>query len=150
MGGRNHYLQFDLLKTPKSLSSAGLSYDSSMGFNFSNGFRVGTSFPYQWESIIEMPLHIMDTSLWYECETNQERFNRITEIQQRVKNNGGLLMLNWHLQYVNQEKFSERFKLFKGILERAIADKAWICLPREVFQVWRDRIHLSRGQSRDS
>lgn len=135
-GGRNHYLQFDPDKTLAAYESAGFCYDSTMGFNFISGFRSGTSFPFLWKNIVEIPLHLMDTALWYEYSSQAQRIIQATNSLAQVRKFGGLLMVNWHLQYVNKGAFEERYSVFTKILKQAISDGAWICLPHQAAQHW--------------
>lgn len=148
-GGRNHYLQFDPDKTLAAYEAAGLCYDSSMGFNFISGFRSGTSFPFMWKNIVEIPMHLMDTALWYEYSSQAQRVARATSTLAQVRRFGGLLMVNWHLQYVNKEAFEERYSLFANMLRQAISDGAWICLPHQAAQHWMERA-LFRASFRES
>ena len=72
MGTRQHWLRFgEHKKLYREISEAGFTYDSSLGFSETCGFRNGASFafpPYDFEkerpcSFLEIPLVVMDGSL---------------------------------------------------------------------------------------
>ncbi|HEX2698245.1 MAG TPA: polysaccharide deacetylase family protein, partial [Anaerolineales bacterium] len=72
MGGRQHYLRFQAPETWRNWESAGLHYDSSLGFAEQEGFRAGTCYPYypfdleknREIRVQEVPLIVMDVTLF--------------------------------------------------------------------------------------
>ena len=45
-------------------------YDSTIGYNETVGYRAGTTQPYRplaASRLLELPLHVMDTALFYPC-----------------------------------------------------------------------------------
>ena len=65
-GVRMHWLFFDE-KSPAALEQAGFSYDSTVGYNETVGYRAGTAQVYRplgATNLFELPLHIMDTALF--------------------------------------------------------------------------------------
>ncbi|MFB6088948.1 MAG: hypothetical protein ABEK36_04180, partial [Candidatus Aenigmatarchaeota archaeon] len=72
-GIRQHHLNLDIPETWQYQEKTGLEYDTSLGLKNSIGFRWGTCFPFhplnpntkQQLSILELPLIIMDTPLFY-------------------------------------------------------------------------------------
>lgn len=142
IGIRNHYLQFDWCVTPDVQLACHVLYDSSMGFNFTCGFRCGTTFPYvihdtNGKSLIELPISVMDTALKYAVPGREtEVAGRIAD---EVRRQGGLLMINWHQRFCNRDTNPLMFNWVETIITRARADKAWIALPRDVACHWRER-----------
>ena len=66
-GVRMHWLYNDE-KSPAVLEEADVSYDSTVGYNQTVGFRSGTSQvfkPLHAKRLLELPLHVMDTALFY-------------------------------------------------------------------------------------
>jgi hypothetical protein len=69
IGGRQHMLSFEFNKTFEIFNSAGLKYDTSMGFNDFNGYRNGSAFVHHpvststdsRYSFYEYPLVFMDS-----------------------------------------------------------------------------------------
>jgi hypothetical protein len=78
---RQHFLNFDIQKTPALLKQAGIKKDSSIGFSRHIGFRCGTGFDYflydfetEQPSIKESPMVFMDVAALYETEWNMEAY----------------------------------------------------------------------------
>lgn len=66
-GVRMHWLYQDE-RTPVKLEQAGADYDSTVGYNDTVGFRAGTTQVYKplaTNRLLELPLHVMDTALFY-------------------------------------------------------------------------------------
>src|SRR5215467_4082735 len=66
-GVRMHWLYFNE-QSPAALDRAGFSYDSSFGYNQTVGFRAGTAQAFRpagAANLLELPLHVMDTALFY-------------------------------------------------------------------------------------
>ena len=134
-GVRNHYLQFDPAETPKSQVALGLRYDSTMGFNFLNGFRVGTCFPYRlMDGLVELPFQLMDTALRAELPDWSGCRELARAVLGEVRRHGGVLVLNWHLQYMNERAFSEYVDLLSELVRRARSDGAWGGLPHQIVK----------------
>jgi hypothetical protein len=126
-GGRSHYLNFSPYQTLRNLKSMGMRYDSTMGFNYFNGFRCGTSFPYLWNRVWELPLLIMD-SAWRSSGKSQKVF----ALMDSVKAMSGVLMLNWHHHTMNESVFPDEMKLLETIISQAKKEGAWIATPSEI------------------
>ena len=138
-GVRNHYLQYDFQETPKAQKNCDVSYDSTIGFNYTNGFRAGTCFPYQVGDVWELPFQLMDTALRSESDSWNVRTDTALSIVDEVRRVGGVAVVNWHSQFMNEDCFPENIRLLEKIVERAKRDGAWITLPREVITWWSKR-----------
>ena len=96
-----HWLYFDE-EAPARLDRAGFSYDSTVGYNETIGFRAGTAQafkPFQAERMLELPLHIMDTALFYPSYMNlssKQAEKAIDPLIENVARFGGALTINWH------------------------------------------------------
>src|SRR5208283_4339031 len=67
IGVRMHWLYYDQ-RSPVILEQAGAAYDSTIGYNETVGYRAGAMQPYKpldASYVIELPLHVMDTALFY-------------------------------------------------------------------------------------
>lgn len=142
-GIRNHYLQFDWRVTPSIQLACHALYDSTIGFNFTYGFRCGTTFPFvipdpHGNGLIEMPLSVMDTALKFAVPGRE--FEVADRIADEVRHQGGLLMINWHQHFCNRDTNPLMFNWVEKIITRAHTDKAWIALPRDVALHWHRRI----------
>jgi hypothetical protein len=109
VGVRMHWL-FLGDQSPVVLESAGASYDSSVGYNQTIGYRAGTSQAYKplnATTLLELPLHIMDTALFYPSHLHLSPENATTMINQIIANavqHGGCVTVNWHDRSIAPER----------------------------------------------
>ena len=109
IGVRMHWLYFDE-NSPAALENAGASYDSTIGYNETVGYRAGTSQAYKpldAERLLELPLHIMDTALFYPSHLHlspQQAMARASEIVENATQNGGCVTVNWHDRSIAPER----------------------------------------------
>lgn len=138
-GIRNHYLNFHSRRSLEAQREADFLYDSTMGFNFQSGFRCGTSFPFPLRTQWEIPFATMDTSLRHEFPLYSDRLTRAMGLLDEVRGQGGVMVVNWHLQVMNAEAFPQEMELLGKLVERAVKEGAWICCPRDVAAHWEER-----------
>ena len=72
LGVRMHWLFFDE-NSPTRLERAGFTYDSTVGYRETIGYRAGTLQVYKplgHTRLLELPLHVMDTALFYPSYLN--------------------------------------------------------------------------------
>jgi len=99
---RQHYLRWRAPLTWRIAESAGLTVDSSLGFNEAPGFRAGTSFEFPAFDVEnrrplrlrEKPLHVMDRAL--SGLDQAAALATIDTIAQEARRHGGTLELLWH------------------------------------------------------
>ncbi len=108
-GVRMHWLYFDS-QAPATLEKAGFSYDSTVGYNETIGYRAGTTQVFKHaevDHLLELPLHIMDTALFYPSYMNlpndQARAAMLPLIE-NVTRFGGVLTINWHDRSLGPER----------------------------------------------
>jgi hypothetical protein len=100
-GVRMHWLFFDEA-APSRLDQAGFDYDSSFGYNQTVGFRAGTmqAFkPLTARRVLEIPLAIMDTALFYPAHLNlaaEAATQLVRPLVDHAELYGGVLTVNWH------------------------------------------------------
>jgi hypothetical protein len=138
---RQHYLHFEASATPAIQAGAGLLADSTQGFNRDVGFRAGTAFPYPLLSatgdvldLVEIPQHIMDTSLFSESALGLPEELALAHslaLMDRVERIGGILTLNWHPLYWNIRPMWRR--VFEEILREARRRNAYGCSMRDAL-----------------
>jgi len=143
-GVRNHYLVYGLDTSPKNQSEAGVLYDSSMGFNYTCGFRCGTVFPFpllvSGRILWELPFMIMDTAV-RECAGGREP-EMLDQVAGVVRDNEGLLTINWHQRLCNPDLLPWMWDWTAWMIDRAKEDGAWIAKPHDIV------LHLNaRGQN---
>src|SRR5438132_13848134 len=109
-----HWLYFDD-HSPLALEKAGCSYDSTMGYNETVGYRAGTSQafkPLQATHLLELPLHVMDTALFFPSHLNlsaKEAEKLVRAIIENVPRFGGVVTVNWHDRSIAPERLWDRF-----------------------------------------
>jgi hypothetical protein len=108
-GVRMHWLYFDS-QAPSALEKAGFSYDSTIGYNETIGYRAGTTQVFKHpevDHLLELPLHIMDTALFYPSYRNlsdeQARAATLPLIE-NATSLGGVLTINWHDRSLGPER----------------------------------------------
>lgn len=108
-GVRMHWLYFrdDSYET---LEKAGFTYDSTVGYNQTIGYRAGTTQvykPLQVNRLMELPLHVMDTALFYPAYLNlsfEEAGRKIGGLIESTIRFGGVLTFNWHDRSIAPER----------------------------------------------
>jgi hypothetical protein len=111
-GVRMHWLYFDN-NSPAALEAAGFSYDSTIGYNQTIGYRAGTTQvfkPMAAENLLELPMHVMDTALFYPNYLNLSPAGAQEKVQSLVANAarlGGVLTVNWHDRSLAPERLWE-------------------------------------------
>ncbi len=122
---RQHYLHFDILKTPNALLESGIKEDSSIGFTKEIGFRAGTGFPYflydfnteKKSALLEKPLVFMDSAALHlekPLEETTEFFNLNKYNTQMTVNihNSRLVQTTFEGKLVNKI-----YKVIKGYID---------------------------------
>src|SRR5207244_1172385 len=103
------WLCFDS-SSPRVVDEAGFRYDSSFGYNETIGYRAGTGQvfrPLGTRTLLELPLHIQDTALFYEGNAGLNESQAWMLCEPLVRNaaaNGGVLTLLWHTRSLAPER----------------------------------------------
>ena len=101
LGVRMHWLYFDS-SSFATLDQAGFAYDASIGYNDAVGFRAGTTQvfrPLSAERLLELPLHIQDSALFFPGRMNcteSEALDLCQRILDWTQGLGGVTTLSWH------------------------------------------------------
>ena len=128
LGVRMHWLYFDE-KSPAELERAGFAYDSTVGFNETVGYRAGTTQVYKpvcAEKLLELPMHIMDTALFYPDYLDLSPARAQEQIRPLITNAvrfGGALTVNWHDRSIAPERLWD--DSYRHLLEECKARGAW-------------------------
>ncbi len=127
-GVRMHWLYYND-QSPQALDRAGFVYDSSFGYNQTVGYRAGTAQvfkPLGVDKLLELPLHVMDTALFYPNYLNLSEA-RAEEVVWRlvadVETYGGALTINWHDRSIAPERLWDGF--YVRMLAELKARGAW-------------------------
>ena len=109
VGVRMHWLYFDQ-QSPAVLDSAGADYDSTAGYNEAIGYRSGTAQAYKpvgAKRLIELPLIIMDTALFFPRRQNlsaEQARDQVKAILDNAAACGGCVTVNWHDRSISPER----------------------------------------------
>jgi hypothetical protein len=128
MGVRMHWLYWNE-NSPTELEAAGFSYDSTVGFNGAVGYRAGTSQvfkPLIADRILELPLHVMDTALFYPYHMNlsqKEAWEVMIPLLEHAELRGGTLTVNWHDRSIAPERLWGDFYI--ELLDRLTTKRPW-------------------------
>jgi hypothetical protein len=101
IGVRMHWLYYDQ-QSPVALELAEAVYDSTIGYRETVGYRAGTTQAYrplQVNRLLELPLHVMDTALFYPDYLGLSPREAAALLGRMVDNAaqfGGCLTINWH------------------------------------------------------
>jgi hypothetical protein len=141
-GVRIHWLYFDS-QTPSVLEKAGFSYDSTVGYNETIGYRAGTTQVFKHpnvDSLLELPLHIMDTALFYPSYMNlsddRARAAMLPMIE-NVTRLGGVLTINWHDRSLGPERLWG--DAYVTLLNNLLARKPWFATAAQTVSWFRSR-----------
>lgn len=126
-GGRQHFLQFDILKTWYFWEANGFSYDSSLGYADSVGYRCGTSREYplfdfhkrQETALLERPLIAMDVTLFRNCYMGlnlADIYSSVNRLISQSKYHKSNFVLNWHSFNLDTEEKKELYSEIVKVL----------------------------------
>lgn len=149
-GVRMHWLYFDR-GSPELLDRAGFDYDSSVGYNGTVGFRAGTGQafrPLGCERLLELPLIVMDTALFYSSHLNlsrMEAWDRVMNMLDHAERFGGCVTVNWHDRSISPERQWGGF--YRDLVAELERRGAWITSAGEAVEWFRWRRGTEPGTS---
>jgi hypothetical protein len=129
-GVRMHWLYSDQ-ESPAVLEEADFSYDSTVGYNETVGYRAGTGQvfkPFRAARLLELPLHVMDTALFYADYLNLTEDEASAWLAPFLDNGvryGGVLTVNWHDRSISPERLWDTF--YVGLLAELTRKGAQFC-----------------------
>lgn len=141
-GYRNHYLSFKVPDTWELLAKAGFGYDTTLGYNDRPGFRNGMCHPFRPYSratgmpidIVEIPLVIMDDSLFWDRRTFPEAWSIALRLVDDVAACGGVITLLWH-NNVFGATYRETWKrMYLKLLQHCSEKNAWITSGENIWK----------------
>jgi peptidoglycan/xylan/chitin deacetylase (PgdA/CDA1 family) len=144
---RQHFLHWDARTTPGLQDEAGLTIDSSLGFNRNLGFRAGTSLPFHFFDLsrdrrldlLEVPVTIHDGALFrpdcLELDLDLAR-KTLKTLLDAIADAGGLATLVFHPNNLEEERYLD---IFRFTIEYGLARGAWFASLAEVERWWRAR-----------
>lgn len=142
VGIRMHWLYFDA-DAPQKLEAAGYAYDSTVGYNHTVGYRAGTSQvfkPLTTQQLLELPMHIMDTALFYPSYLNLSPRQAHATVRPLIENAvrfGGVLTVNWHDRSLAPERLWGDF--YAELLAELQARQPWFATGAQTVAWFRQR-----------
>lgn len=152
VGYRNHYLRMITPETWVNLRNNHFLYDTTFGFAGSAGFRNGMCYPFrpydastgQYLDIVEIPLHIMDVSLFqYMDFSKQEIMDFIKLMVQKIKRVNGVLTILWH----NDKMTNGLDLVYTEILDYLQNQDACFMTGRELVSHYKEQDYFSKMES---
>lgn len=151
IGVRMHWL-YSHEQSPEVLESAGADYDSTVGYNQTVGYRAGTTQVYKplaAKQLVELPLHIMDTALFYPSYlnlTHKEAASRVGAMIDNAVKFGGCVTVNWHDRSIAPERCWDDF--YHELLEQLKSKGAWFATAANTVAWFRKRRSATFKESR--
>ncbi|HET9180169.1 MAG TPA: hypothetical protein VFQ24_17575 [Terriglobia bacterium] len=141
-GSRMHWLYFGE-GSPVVLEEAGIDYDSTIGYNATVGYRAGTTQAYKplgAKRLLELPLHIMDTALFFPAHLNLSSAQASLRVGQIVDNAiqfGGVITVNWHDRSISPERCWDEF--YVDLVRNLRSRGAWFATAANAVSWFRQR-----------
>lgn len=142
IGVRMHWLYFDE-QSPVTLERAGADYDSTIGYNETVGYRSGTTQvykPLQTTRLLELPLHVMDTALFFpgylDCSSAQAKVE-VGKIIDNAIQFGGCVTVNWHDRSIAPERLWGDF--YVDLVKELRNKGAWFPTATQTVSWFRNR-----------
>jgi hypothetical protein len=137
-----HWLYYDD-DSPAALEKAGAEYDSTIGYNGTVGYRAGTVQAYkplQASRLLELPLHAMDTALFYPAHLHLSAPEGRTLVDRMIDHAvqfGGCVTINWH----DRSVFPERLwgECYRGLIDDLKIHEPWFATARQAVSWFRKR-----------
>jgi hypothetical protein len=142
LGVRMHWLFFDK-NSPAVLDEAGYTYDSTVGYRETAGYRAGTTQTYRppgVTNLLELPLHVMDTALFYPgyLDLRDEEARRLVwRLIDDVEHFGGALTINWHDRSIAPERLWGDF--YRELVRELKMRRAWLPNSAQAVAWFRNR-----------
>jgi peptidoglycan/xylan/chitin deacetylase (PgdA/CDA1 family) len=142
IGVRMHWLYFDE-QSPLVLEDAGATYDSTVGYNGTVGYRAGTTQVYKplgVTRLLELPLCVMDTALFYPSHlalSPQHAKALVVPMLDNAARLGGALTVNWHDRSLAPERLWGEF--YRDLIQELQSRGAWFATAGQATSWFRNR-----------
>jgi len=142
IGVRMHWLYYDR-QSPLKLEKAGAAYDATVGYNATVGYRAGTMQAYkplETTHLLELPLHVMDTALFYPAYLGLSPKKAVAIIDRLVDNVvkwGGCLTINWHDRSLVPDRLWDA--CYRHLVQELKDRGAWFATATEAVSWFRKR-----------
>jgi len=139
-GLRNHFIRFDVPETWQIQEKSGFSYDTTLGFRETVGFRAGFChpfLPYDFKNdesfkILELPMTFMDNTIF----SSEDPYKTLDKLIEMVKKFNGLLVVNWHQSVFDEKDYPNHIRMYESMLKRFKRDKAFVSTCYNLAKWW--------------
>jgi hypothetical protein len=141
-GVRMHWLYFDH-NSPVNLEMAGVTYDSTVGYNDTVGYRTGTTQaykPFDVARLLELPMHVMDTALFYPKYMGLSEGQAVPVVEEMIKTVvrlGGSITINWHDRSLSPERLWTTS--YRALIRHLKGNGAWFATAGQAIAWFRMR-----------
>jgi peptidoglycan/xylan/chitin deacetylase (PgdA/CDA1 family) len=152
-GVRQHYLRLRVADTFRAQAKAGFLYDSTLGYRSAVGFRGGAAFPFhpydvagdQPLSLLELPLGVMDGSLFWQLQLSPEAAAaRTIAVLQTVRSVSGLAVLLWHQRVRYEKRYPGWWHVYCQVVDYLREEGlAWVATAGQIADWWLGREAVS-------
>ena len=145
-GIRMHWLYFGS-RSHEILEQGGYTYDSTVGYNGTVGYRAGTTQvfkPLAAKNLLELPMHAMDTALFYPSYLNltpDAAAGKIAPLISYAENSGGAFVVNWHDRSIAPERLWDGS--YKALIGECKKAGAWFATAGQAVDWFRARREIS-------
>jgi len=146
IGVRMHWLYYGN-DSAEILDNAGFSYDSTTGYNETVGYKSGTGQAFRppgIRSLLELPLIIMDTALFYPAHMNlteADAWKCTREVINNAIRYGGVLTINWHHRSIGPERLWDDFYI--ELIEELKNSGVWFGTAQQIVKWFNKRRSVS-------
>ena len=150
---RQHRLNANFPEIWDLYNQAGFSHDSSFAYSEIIGSRAGFFLPYcaanpkekKILNIIELPLNIMDTTLFHTKYMNldsKKAFNHSKALIDKILKYNGTCVLLWHNQTLDEADKQTFTYVYKSLLEYAHKKNIWLVNSKKISEWWKTRSRI--------
>ncbi|WP_353063301.1 hypothetical protein RBB77_18715 [Tunturibacter psychrotolerans] len=142
IGVRMHWLYYDQ-QSASALESAEASYDSTVGYKETVGYHAGTTQAYkplQVNRLLELPMHAMDTALFYPAYmglSQRQAAEILRQLTDNVSDLGGCITINWHDRSLVSERLWDA--CYRSLIQDLKDRKAWFATAGQAVAWFRKR-----------
>ncbi len=142
IGVRMHWLYFSD-ETPRHLEEAGFSFDSTLGYNETVGYRSGTTQVFRLpgtSAVYELPLNAQDTAMLYPGRMGASEIQAIGlcgQLIEDMKRYGGVFTVNWHDRSLAPERNWDAAYL--ALLDMLRRERTWFATAGEAVAWYEKR-----------
>jgi len=144
---RQHFLHWDIRRTPSVQARAGLTADSTAGFNRNVGLRFGTSLPFFWfdveaqqrGDVLEVPLVVQEGALFASNSLELDASAAVAVVKDLIDKIAavhGVVTLLFHPDSFIDEVY---ISLYRWCIEYGLQRGAWFASVRDIDRWWRAR-----------